>query len=213
MDFFKVLGNGAKFSNKFKPKKEEKQPEKEEQELDFFNENEKLKVLETIQDANEWRKQNNIKVYGTDVPHPFKDFNELASRFQFKNYLKNNIEKSFQNPTPIQMQSIPIILHSRDLIACAPTGSGKTLAFLLPILHDLKGPTKEGFRAVIISPTRELATQIHRELLKLVAGKPFKICVLSKANINASLKNYDILVTTPLILVNALKQEVFKLEK
>jgi ATP-dependent RNA helicase DDX52/ROK1 len=45
-------------------------------------------------------------------------------------------------------------------MAMAPTGSGKTMAFVLPILHDLKGPEKVGYRAVIISPTRELATQV-----------------------------------------------------
>ncbi len=85
------------------------------------------------------------------------------------------------------------------MIACAPTGSGKTLSFILPILHDLKGPTKEGFRAVLISPTRELAQQIHRELMKLSVGKPFKVCVLSKAtNVSSdqvaeSLQNYGML--------------------
>lgn len=46
-------------------------------------------------------------------------------------------------------------------MAMAPTGSGKTMAFVLPILHDLKGPEKVGYRAVVISPTRELATQVR----------------------------------------------------
>ncbi|KAJ3260172.1 DEAD (Asp-Glu-Ala-Asp) box polypeptide 52 [Boothiomyces macroporosus] len=201
MDFFKVLGAGAKFNKKYKPEKKEAKETKPEatndSELDFFNDKPKPKILDTIQDANEWRKKNNIKVYGTDVPHPFKTFEELGERFQFKNYLQKNIASCYETPTPIQMQSLPIILHGRDLIACAPTGSGKTLAFLLPILHDLKAPTKEGFRAVIISPTRELATQ------KLIVGKPFKVCVLSKANTTSNLKNY----------VNALKQEVFKLDR
>lgn len=47
-------------------------------------------------------------------------------------------------------------------MAMAPTGSGKTMAFVLPILHDLKGPEKVGYRAVVISPTRELATQVQQ---------------------------------------------------
>jgi ATP-dependent RNA helicase DDX52/ROK1 len=103
--------------------------------------------------------------------------------------------KSFSSPTPIQMQSIPIMLDGREIIACSATGSGKTLAYLLPVLADLKGPTKEGFRAVFISPTRELANQIHREVLKLCVGKPFKICVLNKATnaqsqVSESLKHY-----------------------
>ncbi|KAJ3275627.1 DEAD (Asp-Glu-Ala-Asp) box polypeptide 52 [Terramyces sp. JEL0728] len=194
MDFFKVLGAGAKFNRKYKPERKEtkeiKKVDDDEPELDFFNDKPKPKILETIQDANEWRKKNNIKVYGTDVPHPFKTFEELGERFQFKNYLQKNISSVYETPTPIQMQSLPVILHGRDLIACAPTGSGKTLAFLLPVLHVLKAPAKEGFRAVIISPTRELAAQIHREIQKLIVGKPFKVCVLSKANTASNLKSY-----------------------
>ncbi|KAI8894526.1 P-loop containing nucleoside triphosphate hydrolase protein [Globomyces pollinis-pini] len=174
--------------------------------------------LTTLEEANQWRKDHHIKVLGTDVPHPFKTYSELAERYTFKSYLKNNLLNSgYTTPTPIQMQSIPIILHGRELMACAPTGSGKTLAFLLPILHDLKAPTKEGFRALIISPTRELASQIHRELLKLSANKPFKVCVLSKSsnlsnpNIKSSFKTFDILITTPLRLVYALKEESIQL--
>jgi ATP-dependent RNA helicase DDX52/ROK1 len=48
------------------------------------------------------------------------------------------------------------------VLACAPTGSGKTAAFLIPIIHRLAGPRKLGFRAVIVSPTRELASQTYR---------------------------------------------------
>ena len=118
------------------------------------------------------------------------------------------------------MQAIPIALHEREVMACAPTGSGKTLSFLLPILHQLKSPTKEGFRALIISPTRELAHQVsHRELLKLSASKPFKMIVLSKAtnlsdrNVVASLRTYDILISTPLRLVHALGENSVSLHK
>jgi ATP-dependent RNA helicase DDX52/ROK1 len=119
-------------------------------------------VVETLEEANQWRKQNHIKVYGSDVPHPFKTFEELANRYSLKSYLRKNVTAlGFDTPSPIQMQSIPIMLHGRDVMACAPTGSGKTLSFLIPMLHTLKGPAKEGFRALIISPTRELAQQVH----------------------------------------------------
>jgi CRISPR/Cas system-associated endonuclease/helicase Cas3 len=52
--------------------------------------------------------------------------------------------------------------QGRQVLACAPTGSGKTVAFLIPIIHHLAGPRKLGFRAVIVSPTRELASQTYR---------------------------------------------------
>lgn len=190
MDFFAILGQGSKFNKaKFNTQKFEA-PSKDIviKELDFFNDNteeiEKVekKVNSSNNDENEeeeiassisnqeeakiWQKSHNIKVYGSDVPFPSKSFNELCERFKFKTFLKRNLSNlGFKKPTPIQMQAIPIMLHGRDVMSCSPTGSGKTLAFLVPILHELKGPTKEGFRAVIISPTRELAQQVHNSNL------------------------------------------------
>lgn len=61
------------------------------------------------------------------------------------------------------------MLKGRDLMAMAPTGSGKTLAYIMPILHDLKGPEKIGYRALIISPTRELAQQVFFNKILLLS--------------------------------------------
>ncbi|MEM8960871.1 MAG: DEAD/DEAH box helicase [Acidobacteriota bacterium] len=66
----------------------------------------------------------------------------------------------FDQPTPIQRKAIPPALEGRDVLACAMTGSGKTAAFLLPILHQLIGRKKGTTRALVLSPTRELAAQI-----------------------------------------------------
>lgn len=71
-------------------------------------------------------------------------------------------------------------------MACAPTGSGKTLAFILPILHDLNGPEKIGYRALIISPTRELAQQVRllaRQFFGMLYGVEILICVCVCDNI------------------------------
>jgi len=70
-------------------------------------------------------------------------------------------------PTPIQAKGIPIVLAGRDLIGCAATGTGKTAAFLLPILQRLQGRRDVGCRALILSPTRELAMQIDEQVLAL----------------------------------------------
>jgi ATP-dependent RNA helicase RhlE len=70
----------------------------------------------------------------------------------------------FENATPIQEQTIPIILNGKDLIACAQTGTGKTAAFLLPILSKLTANPSPNVDTLIISPTRELALQIDRAL-------------------------------------------------
>ncbi|WP_084784065.1 DEAD/DEAH box helicase [Marinobacterium aestuarii] len=75
------------------------------------------------------------------------------------------IESGFSSPTPIQQQSIPLTIDGQDILATAPTGSGKTLAFLLPALqHLLDQPPRTGLspRVLILSPTRELASQILR---------------------------------------------------
>lgn len=68
------------------------------------------------------------------------------------------------------------------MLACAPTGSGKTAAFLVPIIQQLKEPQKQGFRALILCPTRELASQTQRECVRLSEGKNFRIHIISKIN-------------------------------
>jgi superfamily II DNA/RNA helicase len=71
---------------------------------------------------------------------------------------------SFKEPTPIQKQTIPLIMEGRDVLGCAQTGTGKTAAFLLPILHHLTVNPSEKISALIIVPTRELAVQIDQQL-------------------------------------------------
>ena len=53
-----------------------------------------------------------------------------------------------------------LVPQRRDIMACAPTGSGKTAAFVIPVLHHLREPRNQGFRAVLLAPTRELAKQV-----------------------------------------------------
>jgi ATP-dependent RNA helicase RhlE len=76
----------------------------------------------------------------------------------------------FEAPTPIQAAAIPPALEGRDVLACAETGSGKTAAFLLPILHRLLAKPRGVTRALVLSPTRELAQQIADDLRDL-AGR------------------------------------------
>jgi ATP-dependent RNA helicase RhlE len=73
----------------------------------------------------------------------------------------------FTDPTPIQRDSIPPALAGRDVLACAMTGSGKTAAFVLPILQRLTTNPRRGTRALVITPTRELAAQINEHLGQL----------------------------------------------
>ncbi|CAL8267887.1 unnamed protein product [Merluccius merluccius] len=164
--------------------------------------------------VNRIRNQNRIYVHGTDIPDPVCTFEELQKEYRLNpRVLQNLKEAGLSAPTAIQMQAVPLMMHEREILACAPTGSGKTLAFCLPLLAHLKQPANQGFRAVIISPTRELASQTHRELVRLSDGLGFRIHIIDKASLAAqkygpqSSKKYDILVSTPNRLIYLLQED------
>ena len=72
-------------------------------------------------------------------------------------------DEKYETPTPIQAQTVPAAMLGRDVLGCAQTGTGKTAAFALPLLDRLLGTRKPGPRALVLAPTRELATQIDAE--------------------------------------------------
>ncbi|KAM4794801.1 putative ATP-dependent RNA helicase DDX52 [Rhinophrynus dorsalis] len=167
-----------------------------------------------MEKINHFRNAHKIYTHGTDIPEPVATFEQLQQEYKIHpRIMQNIIDAGFRTPTPIQMQAIPVMLHSREILACAPTGSGKTMAFSLPILTHLKHPMNKGFRVLVISPTRELASQTHRELVKLSDGIGFRIHMIDKATVAAkkfgpkSSKKCDILVTTPNRLIYLLKQD------
>ena len=88
--------------------------------------------------------------------------------------LKAIMKEGYKTPTPIQLQSIPPLLEKRDLLGVAQTGTGKTAAFSLPILNHLqknqKKPIKGQSRILILTPTRELASQIDESIHKYSTG-------------------------------------------
>ncbi len=88
------------------------------------------------------------------------------------NLLKGIKDLGFTRPTPIQADAIPPALEGRDVLACAMTGSGKTAAFLLPIAHHLISRPRGVTRALIVTPTRELAAQILDDLNDLAVHTP-----------------------------------------
>ncbi|WP_409423015.1 DEAD/DEAH box helicase [Pseudaeromonas sp. ZJS20] len=108
----------------------------------------------------------------------------------------------FTQTTEIQQQAIPLILAGQDVAASSRTGSGKTLAFLLPMVHRLltqRSLTPRGPRALILTPTRELAKQVYAQLRLLVAGSNLKAgLILGGENYNDQVK---LLARDPQILV------------
>lgn len=164
----------------------------------------KKEAAKQIERSSILRKKYKIHVSGHGAPPPLESFAELSSRYKCKPYLLRNLsERGFREPTPIQRQAIPILLSKRDCFACAPTGSGKTLAFLCPILMKIKPGSKNGVKAVILCPTRELAAQTARECKKLAKGRKFYIKLMTKElsrSGNFEKMPCDIIISTPLRL-------------
>jgi ATP-dependent RNA helicase RhlE len=116
--------------------------------------------------------------------------------------LKGIADLGFTRPTPIQEQSIPPAMEGRDLLACAMTGSGKTAAFLLPILHRLLDRPRGTTRVLVLSPTRELAAQIHEHLEALAKHTGIRsAAVFGGVGMNpqeqAFRRGTDVIVATP----------------
>lgn len=88
---------------------------------------------------------------------------------QFKPIIFQIYSAGFSSPTPIQAQTWPIALQSRDIVAIAKTGSGKTLGYLMPafiLLRQRHNNPQNGPTVLVLAPTRELATQIQDEVIK-----------------------------------------------
>ncbi|XP_042910700.1 probable ATP-dependent RNA helicase DDX52 [Parasteatoda tepidariorum] len=164
------------------------------------------------EEVTHFRRVNKIYVVGDDVPDPMEAFDQLISDYDVSPLLLENIMKlNYSKPTPIQMQAVPLMIHNRQLLACAPTGSGKTAAFLIPLIHNLKGPVKGGIRAVVLAPTRELAKQIHSFCIKLSEGTGLRSLIIEDVNSVKErpkyLKKHDILISTPNRLIYLLQND------
>ena len=147
-------------------------------------------------------------------------------KFEDLNLLKNIhqalIEEGYENPTPIQEQAIPVILEGTDLVGCAQTGTGKTAAFAIPmlnVLHRIVGSSKKVkyIRALVITPTRELALQIGESFDTY--GKYTNIRQLTifggvnqTSQVDQLKKGVDILVATPGRLLDLHKQGFVNLD-
>ena len=117
----------------------------------------------------------------------------------------------YNTPTPIQIQAIPAAMDGSDLIGTAQTGTGKTAAFVLPILHALLSGTRNRTRALIVTPTRELAEQIHQNIRTLSVGTNVRSATIyggvgSAPQIQALRKGVEIIVACPGRLLDLVAQ-------
>ena len=136
--------------------------------------------------------------------------------------LKALKEEGYTQPTPIQQQAIPIVLQGRDLLGCAQTGTGKTAAFSVPILQLLfEKPRQDrhakAIRALILTPTRELAIQIDESIAAYGRFTRMRHAVIfggvsQKPQTDALARGCEILVATPGRLLDLMQQGLLSLE-
>jgi len=126
------------------------------------------------------------------------------SDFPVSALLKENLSRNgYTTPTPIQAGTFEPAMTGRDLVATAQTGTGKTLAFVLPILQLLSTePRRPGVRALILSPTRELAVQIAEAIAKMSRGTGIQTATVvgglnERTQLQAIRKGAQIVVATP----------------
>ncbi len=140
--------------------------------------------------------------------------------------LMNTVQKlGYHEPTPIQLAAIPAVLNKQDVMARAQTGTGKTAAFALPIIHklctqaDVTDDTSKPFlKALVLTPTRELAQQVSSSFKKYAKGSGLKTVmayggVSIKLQVNALQDGADILVATPGRLIDLMFKGVVDLKQ
>ncbi|MGD0667695.1 MAG: DEAD/DEAH box helicase [Bryobacteraceae bacterium] len=145
-----------------------------------------------------------------------KTFSELP----LSALLQGNLAKhGFAEPTPVQAQAIEPALAGTDLVATAQTGTGKTLAFVLPLIHLLeKQPREGGIRSVVLTPTRELAMQIHETFAQMAAGSGIKATVVvggvgERPQLQSIRHGAQVLLATPGRLYDFLSRQLVDLSK
>ena len=136
--------------------------------------------------------------------------------------LRNVRLAGYEEPTPIQDATIPLVLSGQDVLGCAQTGTGKTAAFALPILQQLlsrpsRRPEARVIRALILSPTRELALQTAENIEAYSRGLPLRSCVVfggvgQGAQAEALHQGADIVVACPGRLMDLMGQGIVRLD-
>ncbi len=142
-------------------------------------------------------------------------FNDLNLSSSLRNALQ---DLNMSVPTPVQIQSFPVLMSGRDVVAVAQTGTGKTFAYLLPVLRQLKFSTQKHPRVLIVVPTRELVVQVTQEIEKLTTYMSVRSKgVFGGVNMNTQkdelVSGMDILVATPGRLVDLALSRAIKLKK
>lgn len=169
----------------------------------FYHEPQELSEMTEEEVADLRLELDGIKIRGVDAPKPVQKWSQCGLGVQSLEVIR---KLGFEKPSSIQSQAIPAIMAGRDVIGVAKTGSGKTIAFLLPMFRHIKDQrpleSLDGPVGLIMTPTRELATQIHKECKPFLKALNLRaVCAYGGAPIKdqiADLKRgAEIIVCTP----------------
>ncbi|KAL0266081.1 UNVERIFIED_CONTAM: hypothetical protein PYX00_011797 [Menopon gallinae] len=166
-------------------------------------------------DVREFRRKNEMRVRGTDVPKPITQFSDIDFD---KRVMREFEERKYTGPTPIQAQGWPMALSGRDMVGIAQTGSGKTISFALPALIHAKKQREQRRNdepivpiVLVLAPTRELCLQIQGEIDTYsrffgLATAAVYGGVSSQPQKQALVNGVDVLVATPGRLIDLYEQ-------
>ncbi|OJJ73961.1 hypothetical protein ASPBRDRAFT_29119 [Aspergillus brasiliensis CBS 101740] len=201
-DDFLAIANKAK-KKKDIPAVDHKKVEYESFRKKFYTEPSDLAQMSDEEAASLRLELDGIKVRGVDVPKPVQKWSQCGLGVQTLDVID---KLGYEKTTSIQAQAIPAIMSGRDVIGVAKTGSGKTVAFLIPMFRHIKDQrpldNMEGPVGLIMTPTRELATQIHKDCKPFLKALNLRaVCAYGGAPIKdqiADLKRgAEIIVCTP----------------
>ncbi|KAM0803895.1 hypothetical protein BDR22DRAFT_886195 [Usnea florida] len=169
----------------------------------FYHEPSELAEMTEEEVADLRLELDGIKIRGVDAPKPVQKWSQCGLGVQSLEVIQ---KLGYERPSSIQTQAIPSIMSGRDVIGVAKTGSGKTIAFLLPMFRHIKDQrpldSLDGPVGLVMTPTRELATQIHKECKPFLKALNLRaVCAYGGAPIKdqiADLKRgAEIIVCTP----------------
>lgn len=170
----------------------------------FYHEPSELAELTEEEVADVRLELDGIKVRGLDPPRPVQKWSQLGLGVASLDVIQHKL--GFEKPSSIQSQAVPAIMSGRDVIGVAKTGSGKTIAFLLPMFRHIKDQrpleSLDGPISLIMTPTRELATQIHKECKPFLKALNLRaVCAYGGAPIKDQIaeckRGCEIVVCTP----------------
>ena len=175
--------------------------------------------IDIISKSDEIESENKLKIVSEDkIPRQEEVINNGFARFGFNKSILNSLEnKGYKSPTPIQKAAIPELMLGRDLLGQAQTGTGKTAAFALPIIEKLENNKESNAKVLVMTPTRELATQVadsfksysaessNLRTLAIYGGTDFRY------QISSLKRKTDIVVGTPGRIMDHIRQGTFKI--